>query len=176
MTHRLLFGVLLALGLVAGAQGRTFRATVTHVTDGDTIWVRPASGAAPLAIRLQGLDAPEICQVFGEASRDALARRLLKRQVKVVAKAQDSYDRALGKVTLDGADVGAWLVERGYAWSDRFRTNTGPYTDEEKQARRARRGLWKADGPEEPREFRKRHGSCYGNRQEPEPEAEPEAR
>lgn len=166
MNHRLLFGVMLALGLVAGAQGRTFRATVTHVTDGDTVWVRPARGGAPLAIRIQGIDAPEICQVYGEASRDALARRVLKRQVKVVTQAQDDYGRALAKVTLDKADVAAWLVERGYAWSDRFRTNTGPYTDEEKQARRARRGLWKADGPEEPSEFRKRHGSCHEPRAE----------
>lgn len=161
MTHRLLYGALIALCLAVPAQARTFRATVTHITDGDTIWVRPARGGPPLAVRIQGIDAPEICQVFGEAARDALTRRLLKRQVKVVTQAQDSYDRALGKVTLDNADVAAWLVERGYAWSDRFRTNTGPYTDEEKQARRARRGLWKADGPEEPREFRQRHGSCH---------------
>ena len=166
MTHRLLLAVMLALGLAAGAQARTFRATVTHVTDGDTIWVRPARGGPPLAVRIQGIDAPEICQVAGEAARDALARRVLRRQVKVVTRAQDDYDRAIAKVTLDGADVAAWLVERGHAWSDRFRTNTGPYTDEEKQARRARRGLWKADGPEEPREFRQRHGSCQEERRE----------
>lgn len=171
-TRRLLFGVTLALALAAGAQARTFRATVTHVTDGDTIWVRPVRGGAPLAVRILGIDAPEICQVYGEASRDALSRRLLKRQVKVVTRAQDAYDRALGKVTLDNADVAAWLVERGHAWSERFRTNTGPYTDEEKQARRARRGLWKADGPEEPREFRQRHGSCHDRRQEAQPEPE----
>lgn len=160
MTGRLLLGAILAVAMAAGAHARTFRGMVTHVTDGDTLWVRPAAGGAPLRVRLQGIDAPEICQVHGEASRDALARRVLRRQVKVVVRGQDDYDRALALVTLDNNDVAAWLVERGHAWSDRVRTNTGPYTDEEKQARRARRGLWKADGPEEPRAFRQRHGSC----------------
>ncbi|HSW20716.1 MAG TPA: hypothetical protein VLJ86_26060, partial [Ramlibacter sp.] len=65
----------LCLGLLLGAfaapasAASAFRATVTHVTDGDTVWVRPASGGAPIAVRLQGLDAPEICQAHGLQAR-----------------------------------------------------------------------------------------------------------
>lgn len=149
---------LLALSL--SAQARSFEGVVTHVTDGDSLWVRPAAGGPPREIRLQGIDAPEICQIFGVSSRDALAAHVLHRRVAVNSRARDSYQRALGHISVNGQDLGAWMVGRGYAWSYRFRRNAGPYAAQEAQARNARLGLW-AHGPAmEPREFRKRHGSC----------------
>ena len=148
------------LALPMWAQARSFQGVVTHVTDGDSLWVRPASGGAPRQIRVQGIDAPEICQAFGVPARDALAAHVLHRRVAVNSRAQDSYQRALGRVSLNGQDLGAWMVGRGYAWSHRFRRHGGPYAAQEAQARKARLGLW-AHGPAiEPREFRKRHGSC----------------
>jgi len=142
------------------AQARSFEGVVTHVTDGDSLWVRPASGGPPRQIRMQGIDAPEICQAFGVRSREALAARVLHRRVAVDTRARDSYERELGHVTLSGHDLGAWMVGGGYAWSYRFRRDRGPYAAQEARARKARLGLW-AQGPAmEPREFRKRHGSC----------------
>jgi endonuclease YncB( thermonuclease family) len=64
-------------------------------------------------------------------------------------------------VRFAGEDLGGWMVSRGYAWSYRFRSDPGPYRHQEAQARTARRGLWSTAGPEEPRAFRKRHGSCH---------------
>jgi endonuclease YncB( thermonuclease family) len=146
--------------LAVSVQARSFEGVVTHVTDGDSLWVRPASGGAPREVRLQGIDAPEICQAFGGAARDALAAHVLHRHVAVNSRARDSYQRALGRISVNGQDLGAWMVGRGYAWSYRFRRNAGPYAAQEAQARNARLGLW-AHGPAmEPREFRKRHGSC----------------
>jgi micrococcal nuclease len=142
------------------AQARGFQGVVTYVTDGDSLWVRPAAGGAPRQIRLEGIDAPEICQAFGAPARDALAAHVLHREVAVNSRVHDSYQRALGRVTLNGQDLGAWMVGRGYAWSYRFRRDAGPYALQEAQARSGRLGLW-AEGPAiEPREFRKRHGSC----------------
>ena len=69
------------------------------------------------------------------------------------------YQRSVGTVSLDGQDVGAWLVAHGFAWSARYRGRAGPYAQEEARARQARLGLW-ARGAVEPRSFRKRHGSC----------------
>lgn len=149
---------LLALSLAS--QARTFEGVVTHVTDGDSVWVRPASGAAPRQVRLQGIDAPEICQAFGAPSRDALAARVLHRRVAVNSSMRDSYQRTLGRVSMDGQDLGAWMVGRGYAWSYRFRRDAGPYAAQEARARSARLGLWLDGSAMEPREFRKRHGSC----------------
>jgi micrococcal nuclease len=154
---------LLALLLLAGASAnaRVFQGTVTHVTDGDSIWVRGARGA-PVEVRLQGIDAPEICQAFGKEARDALAGRLLHRQVAVNSRSRDKYQRVLGGVSTGGQDVGLWMVSRGYAWSYRYRRDSGPYAAAEAQARQARLGLWSlAAQPVEPRVFRKRHGSCH---------------
>jgi micrococcal nuclease len=149
------------LALSAWAGDRMIQGRVTHVTDGDTIWVRPAGAGQALQVRLQGIDAPEICQAFGVQARDALAARLLHRNVEVEVRAQDIYQRTLARVSVQGQDVGSWLVTGGWAWSSGFRHRAGPYAQEERAARRERRGLWADGAPTEPRSFRKQHGSCY---------------
>ncbi len=156
--------VALVLALVAAAAptlARNLEGVVTHVTDGDTIWVRPAGAAEAEQVRLHGLDAPEICQAFGAQARAALKAHVLHRQVAVDVRALDVYRRNVGLVTLQGEDIGAWLVAHGYAWSTHYRRRAGPYAQEESAARNARRGLWQDDDPLEPVTFRKRHGSCY---------------
>ena len=152
------FVLLLALCTGASATARGLNGVVNHVTDGDTLWVRPASGP-PVQVRLQGLDAPEICQPFGRQARDALAARVLHRTVRVATRARDRYQRSVGSVSLEGQDVGAWLVAGGFAWSTRYRGRNGPYAQEEARARHGRIGLWAASAVD-PRVFRKRHGSC----------------
>ena len=150
--------VALAVTVPAGAAG--VHGTVSHVTDGDTLWVRAPGAADATQVRIQGIDAPEICQAFGLEARAALAAHILHRQVQVSVKARDMYQRAVGRVSAQGQDVGAWLVAGGYAWSSRYRGRAGPYAAQEQQARVARRGLWAGQEPLEPRAFRKRHGSC----------------
>lgn len=149
---------------LTGAQAATkasWQGTVTHVTDGDTLWVRPAGSGPPRQIRLDGMDAPEICQLHGEASRAVLVARVLGQQVQVQVRRSDDYGRLLARVTLRGQDVGAWMVSQGQAWSYRYRRNAGPYAAQEAQARSHRRGLFADARPEPPRDFRKRHGSCH---------------
>ena len=156
--HRLVAAALLMCAL--GAQASGFHGTVTHVTDGDSLWVRPASGGPAVELRLQGIDAPEICQPFGPRARDALAALVLRRPVRVSTRARDSYERTLARVEVDGQDVGAWMVERGYAWSYRFRGRGGGYEQQQARARNAGLGLWAQARAIEPRRFRKNHGSC----------------
>jgi micrococcal nuclease len=161
LLKRLARAAIMAAGLLAPAvYAATFQGVVTHVTDGDSIWVRPAAGGQPLQVRVRDIDAPEICQAFGEQSRDALAARALHRQVTVKARSRDNYQRILGQVSLGGEDLGAWMVGRGYAWSYRYRGKGGPYLALQEQARDARLGLWASARPVEPRLFRKRHGPC----------------
>jgi micrococcal nuclease len=159
--HIIAAAVLLALSVSATAGD--FAGVVTHVTDGDSLWVRPATGGAPRQVRIEGIDAPEICQAFGTEARDALAARVLRRQVKVRSRASDSYQRILGQVSLGDDDLGAWMAGRGYAWSYRFRDSPGPYAMQQARAQKAGLGLWRTGAPVSPREFRKRHGSCSRN-------------
>ena len=140
-----------------------WRGTVTSVVDGDTLWVRPASGAKPVKVRLDGVDAPEICQAYGEASRKALLAKLNRQSVTVYARQRDSFGRLLARVRLDRSgrgDVGAWLVREGHAWSYRYRRDVGPYAAQQALAKSARKGLFADANAQEPREYRKRHGAC----------------
>lgn len=152
--------LLCACALAASVQAETFRGIVSHVTDGDTLWVRPASGGAPIEIRLHGIDAPEGCQAFGPQAKRALAARVLRQPVVVRTRGQDDFHRTLAQVRHRGQDVGGWLVREGHAWSNGFGRKPGPYAREEDQARKARRGLWVAPRPQEPRNFRRSHGRC----------------
>jgi micrococcal nuclease len=161
MLDRFVVCAALLLAFGAPADARILNAVVTHVSDGDSVWIRPAGGSAALQLRLQDIDAPEICQEFGLQARDALAARVLRRQVRVVIRARDVYQRAVGRVSLHGQDMGAWLVAGGYAWSAHSQRGPGAYAREEMAARGGRRGLWRAAAPADPRSFRKRHGPCH---------------
>lgn len=152
-----------ALG--AGAQDTSgtdevYSARVSRVFDGDTVWVKPLAGGTYRKLRLDGIDAPEICQSGGEASRDVLARRLLNQVVEVRVRAQDDYGRGVARLNHQGDDVGAWLVANGQAWSYRWRRSQGPFAAEESRARASKLGLFKEAAAELPRDFRKRHGPC----------------
>jgi endonuclease YncB( thermonuclease family) len=165
--------VLLTLGMgwvsISPAQTRApgatqpshvYEARVTRVFDGDTLWVKPIAGGRYRKLRLDGLDAPEICQEGGAASRDALAARVLDRVVTVQERSRDDYGRALVRLSHEGTDVGTRLVLQGHAWSYRWRHSEGVYAEQEAQARAERRGLFSRADAEPPRAFRKRHGPC----------------
>jgi micrococcal nuclease len=152
--------LLLLLAQPAGAT-TNWTGKVTHVTDGDTLWVRPQRGGAPRAIRLDGIDAPELCQAHGEAARAALVGRVLGQTVQLKVRRHDDYGRALARVSLQGQDLGGWLVSRGHAWSYRYRGQTGPYAGQEARARQQGLGLHGSARAEAPWVFRRRHGSCH---------------
>lgn len=156
-------GLMLWLAGVAQAAS-SFAATVSYVSDGDTLWVAPEAGGAPRKLRIDGIDAPEICQAGGPASRAALSALALRRRVHVEWRREDDYGRGLARIRIGGADLGAEMVRAGQAWSHRWHHNPGPYAAEEAAARRERRGLFADPQAELPRAFRKRHGSCHEDR------------
>jgi micrococcal nuclease len=141
-------------------RDEVYSARVSRVFDGDTVWVKPLEGGPYRKLRLEGIDAPEICQSGGEASRDVLARRVLNQVVEVRVRAQDDYGRGVARLKHQGDDVAAWLVASGHAWSYRWRRSLGPFAEEERLARTRQRGVFKEAEPELPRDFRKRHGPC----------------
>ena len=141
----------------------TWSGVVTYVVDGDTVRVRPPGGGKPVSVRISGIDAPEICQAGGTASRDVLMRKLLGQRVAVHGRQHDDYGRLLAKISFKGEDTGRWMVAQGLAWSYRNRGNAGPYAAQQRQARAAGLGIFSplAAPPVYPAQFRKRHGSCH---------------
>ena len=138
---------------------RIYTGVVTHVTDGDTLWVRTSVRGEPRKVRFQGIDAPESCQSWGAQATAALTQRVQFKTVQLNTRARDDYGRMLAVVTLEGDDVGRWMVVTGNAWSYHYRRSSGPYTAEENRARASGLGLWSQPAVE-PREFRKQHGAC----------------
>ncbi len=151
--------LVLWLAPALGCQAQTLIGVVTRVSDGDTVWLRPAGGK-PLKVRLEGIDAPERCQPWGPQASEALRTKLLNRQATLQTRARDDYRRVVGTLRLDDEDVGAWMVREGHAWSYRYRRHPGPYAAQEQEARAARRGLFAQPDAIEPRRFRRLHGTC----------------
>jgi micrococcal nuclease len=151
----------------AWAQAQKYSKTpwlgvVTHVADGDTVWVRPDTGGDAVNVRLDAIDAPEICQAWGPEARAALASRVLNRKVKVSPKRRDGYGRVLAHLA-DGstdADLGGWMVASGNAWAHRYKNYKSEYGAQQARAQAARKGLFADARAQNPREFRQRHGPC----------------
>jgi micrococcal nuclease len=152
--------LLCTLLISSAATAKLLTGVVTHVTDGDTLWVRLTEGGEPVKVRFQGMDAPESCQDWGPQATQALKAKAARKEVVLNTRARDDYGRMVARIRMDGDDLGAWMVAQGHAWSYHYRRDPGPYAMEEQAARHARRGLWAASSPTEPREFRKQHGSC----------------
>ena len=155
-------GVLLAALLVA-APAHALSGVVTHVSDGDTVWVK-ADGEPdrkPVKLRIAGIDAPERCQPWGAESTEALKAQVLHRHVDVPVRAPDEYGRRIGGLRLDdGRDVGAWMVAQGHAWSPRFKRHRAPYEQQQREAQARKAGLFADPDAIEPWRFRKAHGPC----------------
>jgi micrococcal nuclease len=143
-----------------GVPAAALQGTVTRVSDGDTLWVKPTAGGKPVKVRLKGIDAPELCQPGGREARDALARMALHQPVRIDEGPRDDHGRRLGTLQRGDEDLQARLVREGHAWSYRWRRDPGPYAAEEREARDARRGLFADPAAIEPREFRRVHGPC----------------
>jgi micrococcal nuclease len=142
----------------------SWQGIVTHVTDGDTLRVRPIGSdhtSESLRIRIEGIDAPESCQLYGRQSMAALKKLIGTKQVTIQSKRFDDYGRDVAKITLNNTDVGAWMVKNGHAWSYHYRFSAGPYRVEEEAAVRAKLGLFADASAVEPKDFRREHGSCY---------------
>lgn len=136
-----------------------WRGTVTYVVDGDTLYVRPADSRKPVSVRIDGIDAPEICQSGGVQAREELRTRVLGQQVLVHPKANDRYGRLVASIVMENLDQGGQMVAAGQAWAFRFTAGRGPYAAHQRNAEAARLGVFSAAVlPQTPALFRKVHG------------------
>lgn len=140
--------------LAAAPSLAEFTGRVVSVADGDTLTVR--DGARDVHVRLWGIDAPERGQPWSKRSREALAARVLRRDVTVEERGKDSYGRILARVRVEGADVADAQVRDGWAWVFRRYTDDAALMAFEAEARAARRGLWASPDPEPPWRYRER--------------------
>lgn len=143
----------------APAASKAVQGIVSSVTDGDTLWLTPAVGK-PIEVRLRDIDAPEICQPWGEDARKALAELTLKKVATLQVSARDRFGRAIGTLMIEDTNVSRFMVENGHAWSTRSRWDQGPLVKQEKMARALTRGLHSVGGAIQPWEWRRSQSAC----------------
>jgi endonuclease YncB( thermonuclease family) len=164
LARRLCAGALLGAALVApSALAEQRHGTVVAIADGDTLTLLD-SQRQQHRIRLDGIDAPERAQPYGQRARQSLADLAQGRSVLADCPKTDRYGRAVCRVTVDGVDVGLEQVRRGLAWHYvRYAGEQGPatraeYANAEKLARGARSGLWSYSDPIAPWNYRRSRG------------------
>ena len=150
----------LVASLAASAAPGALQGTVVRVTDGDSVWIEPVPPGAPVELRLQDIDAPEICQAWGPEAKRALQDLVLNKAVSVRVSGRDTHGRTLGTLYLDALNVNKTLVQEGHAWSNRYKYDRGPYVAEERMAKALSRGFNGNAGAVMPRDFRRDHGPC----------------
>jgi endonuclease YncB( thermonuclease family) len=158
----LLLGIASLLGVIstgsaaspaATAGAFTFRGTVTHVVDGDTLDVRLASGKVE-RIRLIGIDTPErgVCyaaQATERARQLAMSKSVVLRG-DATQDTRDRYGRLLAYVWIPGGkDLGYQLIAGGFAkvyvYRDAF-VRLPAYRNAEAAAKGGTAGQWKTCG------------------------------
>ena len=95
-----------------------FSAVVVDVVDGDTIKVETDFRDFVFSVRLADIDAPELNQVGGDASRKWLEGKILNKEVLIGVDQRnrvDKYGRLIGRVYSDGLDVGLESIHLGYS-------------------------------------------------------------
>lgn len=145
----------------AVSKGSRYTATVTAVSDGDTVRVRDRHGHTH-KIRLAFIDAPETKQKHGLNSRDALLRLADGQNIEVEVVDIDRYRREVARLRVDGRDLNYSQVENGHAWhyASLAKRNQEPsdfarYQAAEQNARQQRSGLWQHPRPLAPWDYRK---------------------
>ena len=157
--------------LIASAtQASTIMGLVVGIADGDSITVLDANFEQH-KIRLQGIDAPERAQPFGQRSKENLSRLAFNKDVRVEWSKRDRYGRKIGKVWVQPVscptcamtlDVGHQQITVGLAWwyrkyaGEQSPEDRGAYEFSEQEARAKRVGLWSHPDPVPPWEWRRR--------------------
>ena len=126
----------------------------TRVSDGDTIHV-VTDGNVKFKVRLDRIDAPEKDQPYGKESTAYLASLIRGKTVRVEWQKKDQYGRVLGIVYLDKTDINLKMVETGNAHHYSYFDKTPAYAAAEAAAKSKKLGLWAAENPINPYDWRR---------------------
>jgi len=132
---------------------------VIKVIDGDTITIQ--DGNDKFKVRFAHIDAPEKAQEYGKESAAALKEFIFNQHVYVEFHEIDMYGRIIGTVYLTKLfgtyfdNVNIKMVSTGNAWWYEEYSKDANYLQLQETAKLEKLGLWKADNPMPPWEFRK---------------------
>lgn len=141
-------------GYAAQELPRPFSGKVIKIVDGDTYDVLSADYKT-IRIRMNGIDAPEKKQAYGQRSKDHLGLLCFGKTVRVVPVKYDRNKRLIAdSFTESGLNLSREMVRSGYAWHfTKYSSDKNLRADEE-HARSNRLGLWTDNQPIAPWTFR----------------------
>lgn len=141
------------------AQAHEIKGRVVSIADGDTLTVLDNSNEQH-KVRLNGIDAPELGQSFGQKSKRNLSDLVTGKPVTVEWTKTDRYGRIVATVTTGQVDVNLAQLKAGMAWYFRQYERDVPvekrrsYEEAEAAARAAKIGLWAEASPQPPWDYR----------------------
>jgi micrococcal nuclease len=91
-------------------------ATVSKIIDGDTFEIETGE-----KVRLIGINAPEITDIFGTESKTHLSQLILGKEVELltdqISNKTDVYNRLLRYVYYNNIDINKRMIQDGYAFA-----------------------------------------------------------
>jgi endonuclease YncB( thermonuclease family) len=148
----------LAVAVVATLAGclpqDSFEGRCVKVYDGDTIEVM-AGGPRSVRVRLHAIDSPEKGQPFSNVATKRTRELVEGKRVRVEVRDRDQYDRLVARIYIDDRDLSEQLISEGLAWHYTRYSSELALGQAQRQARKARRGLWQDPDPVPPWEFRR---------------------
>ncbi len=151
--------VSLLLLITSIANAENIVGKVIGVMDGDTVEILDQSKNT-IRIRLEGIDAPEKAQPFGNRSKQHLSDLVFGKQVEVRSNKTDKYGRRVGKILINGEDANLQQLKAGLAWhykeyqKEQNANDRIIYSDAELTSRKMKLGLWNDPDPTPPWDWR----------------------
>jgi len=150
-----------AVFAVSPAAAMQLEGRVIRVVNGDKLVVLDANNTQH-RVRLATVDVPNSGQRYAEQATANLVRLVMNRNVKVEWTRKNRNGYLVGKVLLDGKDVGFLQISSGFAWH--YRMFSHWQSSDDRQAYSAAQamaaalgaGLWSDFSPTPPWEFREK--------------------
>ena len=147
--------ILFALCSPSGALAFDVAGRVVDVHDGDTLTV--LVDRKEVKVRLEGIDAPELGQRYGNRAKRSLADICIGKHARVSEQNHGHHGRILGVVLCGDVEANSTQVLRGMAWVfDRYVADGSPLYRLQDDAKARQRGLWADRQPVAPWEWRAR--------------------
>ena len=143
--------IFLPLCLSFGLFSQTYQGTVIYVKDGDTFVFQTQTGS--LTVRMQGIDAPEKDQPYGQQSK-AFLMQYKDKAATLKTYGVDRYGRTLGTLFVNSENINYLSVLNGCAWHYKRYSTDQQLAQAEVTARAEKKGLWALENPIAPWEWR----------------------
>ena len=130
------------------------KAKVIGVKDGDTVEVL-LDGNVPVVLRLADVDCPEKAQPYGQKAKEFVSDAIFGKKITYYPTKTDRYGRTIAKIYYNKKYLSEEIIRAGFGWWYKDYSKANYLEAIQKEAKKAKRGLWKDKNPIAPWEFRK---------------------